>query len=183
MLFDYDYLTNIIVCHRSDREEELQLIQELSKRAGAFDAVVCAHWARGGRGAAVLAGAVEKAAEQPNQFRFGNDPFTTFHCNNCHFCSRFLYDLDKPIEEKIEIIAKEVYGAAKIELSPEANEQITRYKAQGWGLNDLPICMAKTHFSFSHDPTLKGAPTGFTLPIRRVRASVGAGFLCPDVGI
>jgi len=93
---------------------------------------------------------------------------------------RFLYDLQQSIEEKIEIIAKEVYGADGIELSPTAREQIERYKAQGF--NDLPICMAKTHLSLSHDASLKGAPTGFTVPIREVRASVGAGFLYPLVG-
>ena len=128
--FQLNCILNDIECHRSDSEEELQLIQKLCKSEGAFDAVVCSHWAHGSRGAAALAEAVEKAAEQPNEFRCGNVPFTTFHRNNCHFCSRFLYDLKQPIEEKIEIIAKEVYGAAGIELSPEANEQIKRYKAQ-----------------------------------------------------
>lgn len=145
----------------TDSDEELQLIQRLCKEQGAFDAVICSHWAHGSRGAATLADAVEKAAQQPSDFRF-------------------LYDLQQSIEEKIEIIAKEVYGADGIELSPTAREQIERYKAQGF--NDLPICMAKTHLSLSHDASLKGAPTGFTVPIREVRASVGAGFLYPLVG-
>ncbi|XP_032785088.1 C-1-tetrahydrofolate synthase, cytoplasmic isoform X1 [Daphnia magna] len=145
----------------TDSEDELSLLQRLCKDNGAFDAVVCSHWATGSQGAAALAEAVVKAAEQPSNFRY-------------------LYNLEQSIEEKIEVIAKEIYGAEKIEISPAARVQIERYKSQGF--NDFPICMAKTHLSLSHDPTLKGAPTGFTLPIREVRASVGAGFLYPLVG-
>jgi formyltetrahydrofolate synthetase len=85
-----------------------------------------------------------------------------------------------PIEEKIAIIARKIYGAADIELLESAKTAIDRYKRQGF--NNLPICMAKTQYSFSSDPSLKGAPTGFILPIRDVRASVGAGFLFPLVG-
>jgi len=93
---------------------------------------------------------------------------------------KYLYDLKASIENKIETIAKEIYGADGIEISPEAQKAIDRYKMQGF--NDLPICMAKTHLSFSSNPALKGAPTGFMIPIRDVRASVGAGFLFPLVG-
>ncbi|RXG73631.1 C-1-tetrahydrofolate synthase, cytoplasmic [Armadillidium vulgare] len=98
--------------------------------------------------------------------------------NKSHF--KYLYDLEKPIEEKIRIIAREIYGAADVTFSEEAQTRIDRYKNQGF--NDLPICMAKTHLSLTADPNIKGAPTGFQLPIRDVRASIGAGFLYPIVG-
>lgn len=88
--------------------------------------------------------------------------------------------MKEPIERKIETIAKEIYGADGIEISPAAQASIDRYKKQGF--NDMPICMAKTHLSLSADPEKKGAPVGFTIPIRDVRASVGAGFLFPLVG-
>jgi len=145
----------------TDTQEELDEIVKLSKGAGAFDAVLCRHWAQGGAGAADLAKAVERATNSPANFRF-------------------LYDLNLSIEEKIRTIAQQIYGAADIELLPEAVTKIERYKRQGF--DRLPICMAKTHLSLSADPTKKGAPTGFTLPIRDVRASVGAGFLYPLVG-
>ena len=93
---------------------------------------------------------------------------------------RFLYDVTDTIENKIETIAKKIYGADGIEISPEAQTAIDRYKRQGF--QDMPICMAKTHLSLSADPDKKGAPTGFKIPIRDVRASVGAGFLYPLVG-
>ena len=93
---------------------------------------------------------------------------------------RFLYDLDLSLEEKIRIIACKVYGADSIELSKEASVKLKKYKDLGFG--KLPICMAKTHLSLSHDATLKGRPRGFVLPIRDVRASVGAGFIYPIVG-
>ncbi|GAB1597670.1 C-1-tetrahydrofolate synthase, cytoplasmic-like [Argonauta hians] len=145
----------------SDSEAELKLIQKISVDSGAFDAVICHHWAKGGKGAKALAESVMKATDDP-----------------CNF--KFLYDLKLPIEDKIRIIAQKIYGADDIEISPEAQECINRYKAQGF--NDLPICMAKTHLSLSHDASLKGAPTGFVLPIRDVRASVGAGFIYPLIG-
>jgi len=146
---------------KSDTDAEIELIKKLSKDAGAFDAVACTHWADGGAGAVNLAKAVENACNAPSKFSF-------------------LYDLQVPVEEKIEIIAKKIYGAEGIILEDEAKERIERYKKQGF--NDLPICMAKTHLSLSHNPDLKGVPTGFSLPIRDVRASVGAGFLFPLVG-
>lgn len=145
----------------TDTEAELQLVQKIARDSGAFDAVICSHWAKGGAGAADLAEAVNKATQQPSNFKF-------------------LYDVTLPIEKKIEIICKEIYGADGIEVLPEAQEQIDRYKKQGF--NDLPMCMAKTHLSLSHDPTKKGRPTGFTVPIREARASIGAGFIFPLLG-
>ena len=93
---------------------------------------------------------------------------------------RFLYELDQPIKQKIETIATRIYGAAGVSYTSQAETQIRDYEANGFG--DLPICMAKTHLSLSHDPMLKGAPTGFMLPVREVRASVGAGFIYPVCG-
>jgi methylenetetrahydrofolate dehydrogenase (NADP+)/methenyltetrahydrofolate cyclohydrolase/formyltetrahydrofolate synthetase len=145
----------------TDTDAELNLICKLAKENGAFDAVLCNHWAHGGPGAKDLAIAVEKACQAPSNFKF-------------------LYNVEESIEAKIETIAKRIYGADGIEISPEAQVSIDRYKKQGF--NDLPICMAKTHLSLSADPDKKGAPTGFIIPIRDVRASVGAGFLFPLVG-
>jgi len=108
-----------------------------------------------------LAEAVERACSAPSDFQF-------------------LYDLDLSILDKIRIIAQRIYGADDVEVLPEAQTKIDRYTAQGF--DKLPICMAKTHLSFSADPSKKGAPTGFTIPIRDLRASVGAGFLYPLVG-
>lgn len=145
----------------TDTPAELTLVQKLAKGAGAFDAIICSHWAKGGAGAVELAEAVVRATNQPSQFKF-------------------LYDLEQPVEEKIRTIARRIYGADDVEFLPEAQQQINRYKKQGF--NNLPICMAKTHLSLTADPSRKGAPTGFTLPVRDVRASVGAGFLFPLVG-
>jgi formyltetrahydrofolate synthetase len=93
---------------------------------------------------------------------------------------RHAYDLDAPIEEKIHVLATRVYGAGSVELSPRAREEIRRYQDQGYGR--LPICMAKTQFSLSHDPALKGAPRGFVFPVREVRLQAGAGYLVPLAG-
>ncbi|XP_067130396.1 C-1-tetrahydrofolate synthase, cytoplasmic [Centruroides vittatus] len=153
----------VVVINRflTDTDNEVELIKQLSKEHGAFDAVESNHWAIGGPGAIDLAKAVINAANQDSDFKF-------------------LYDLKLPIENKIEIIAKEIYGADGIELLEEAKIKIDRYKRQGF--NDFPICMAKTHLSLSDDPNAKGTPKGFILPIRDIRASVGAGFLYPLVG-
>ncbi|XP_045603715.1 C-1-tetrahydrofolate synthase, cytoplasmic isoform X2 [Procambarus clarkii] len=145
----------------TDTEAELNLVKELAIGAGAVDAVICNHWAKGGAGAVRLAEAVVAASNQPSDFKF-------------------LYNLTSSIEDKIRTIAQKIYGADDIEIQPEAQEQINRYKKQGF--NDLPICMAKTHLSLTSDPSKKGAPTGFTIPVRDVRASVGAGFIYPLVG-
>eukprot|EP00111_Clytia_hemisphaerica_P020079 TCONS_00059178-protein len=145
----------------TDTDGEINKMISLSKEAGAFDAVLCTHYAEGGQGAVNLSQAVIKASEEKTNFRF-------------------LYDLKLPLEEKIEIIAKRIYGADGVSFSDQAKESLARYTKQGF--SELPICMAKTHLSLSDNPELKGAPTGFTLPIRDVRASVGAGFVFPLVG-
>ncbi len=144
-----------------DTDEEHALIREQALAAGASQAVVCQHWAKGGAGAVELGEAVIAACQQQPDFK----P---------------LYPLEASIKEKIETIAKQMYGSAGVDFSPEAEEQIERYTRQGFA--DLPICMAKTHLSLSHDPKLKGAPTGFRVPVREIRASVGAGFLYPLLG-
>ncbi|KAF0386120.1 FTHFS-domain-containing protein [Gigaspora margarita] len=148
----------------SDTQAEHELIRKIAIEAGASDAVPSAHWALGGEGAIDLGKAIIKATNDKTEKR--------------EF--RFLYDVNKPIVEKIEIIAKEMYGADGIELSEKAIEKVERYTRQGFA--NLPICMAKTHLSLSHDPKLKGVPTGFTVPVRDIRASVGAGFLYPLLG-
>ncbi len=144
-----------------DSPAEVALVKKAAREAGAFDAVLSDHWANGGAGATELAKAVIAACEEPSDFKF-------------------LYPLDWSIEKKIETIATKIYKAAKVEFSPLAKQQIATYEKSGFG--NLPICMAKTHLSLSHDPAVKGAPSGFTLPIREVRASVGAGFIYPLCG-
>ncbi|MDL1902215.1 formate--tetrahydrofolate ligase [Anaerolineae bacterium CFX9] len=144
-----------------DHPEELDAIRRIAVEAGALGASISRHFAEGGSGAIELAEMVASACDQPNDFRF-------------------LYDLDRPIKEKIETIATRIYGADGVTFEPLAEKQIASYEANGYG--NLPICMAKTHLSLSHDPSLKGAPKGFTLPIREVRASVGAGFIYPICG-
>ncbi len=145
----------------SDTAEEIEVVREKAKAAGAEDAVVSKVWLNGGDGGTELAEAVVKAAEKPSEFKF-------------------LYPLDWPIKKKIETIATKIYGADGVDYLPEAEEKIKLYTKQGF--DKLPICMAKTHLSLSHDPNLKGRPTGFKVPIRDVRASVGAGFLYPLLG-
>ncbi|XP_024233965.1 monofunctional C1-tetrahydrofolate synthase, mitochondrial isoform X2 [Oncorhynchus tshawytscha] len=146
---------------KTDTQAEIDLVCQMAKESGASDAVPCHHWARGGRGSVELAQAVKQAGSQPSHFQF-------------------LYSQETPIVEKIRMIAQKVYGADDIELSPEAQAKIDYYNQQGYG--KLPICMAKTHLSLSHMPEKKGTPTGFTLPIRDIRASIGAGFIYPLVG-
>ena len=144
-----------------DTAAEIELVRRIAVEAGAQDAVASNHWAEGGAGAVDLGRAVIRACELPASFRF-------------------LYPLEMSIESKIETIVREVYGGAGVEYLPEAQRKIELYTRLGFG--NLPICMAKTHLSVSHDPSLKGAPTGFTVPVRDVRASVGAGFLYPLLG-
>ncbi|MBI5712141.1 MAG: formate--tetrahydrofolate ligase [Chloroflexi bacterium] len=144
-----------------DTEAEIALVQKLAVAAGAEGAHKCTHWMHGGKGAVELAKAVVEAADKPKKFKF-------------------LYPLDITIKQKIETIAKEIYGAGAVEYSPEAEKKIELYTKLGF--DRIPICMAKTHLSFTDKPDIKGAPSGFTLPIRDIRASVGAGFLYPLVG-
>ena len=145
----------------TDTDSEIEVVRKAAMAAGAEDAVMSNHWAEGGKGAAALGEAVIEACKQPSDFKF-------------------LYDLDSSIEEKIEAIAVKMYSAAGIELSEKAKEQIADYTRNGF--DKLPMCMAKTHLSISHDPALKGAPSGFTVPVREIRASIGAGFLFPLLG-
>jgi formyltetrahydrofolate synthetase len=144
-----------------DTPAEVDLVRKKAMEAGATDAVVSNHWAEGGAGAVALGKAVIAACEKPSKFQF-------------------LYPLEMGIKEKIETIVREIYGGAGVEYSPEAEQKIVLYNRLGF--NKLPICMAKTHLSLSHDASLKGAPTGFTVPVRDIRASVGAGFLYPLLG-
>ncbi len=155
---------NVVVAVNSfatDTPAEVEIVREAALKMGAMDAVVSTHWSDGGKGAKALAEAVVKAAKQPSNFEF-------------------LYPLDMPIKEKIETIAREIYRADGVDYTPEAEEQIGRYNRLGF--DKLPMCMAKTHLSFSTDATKKGAPTGFRITVREIRASVGAGFLYPILG-
>jgi methylenetetrahydrofolate dehydrogenase (NADP+)/methenyltetrahydrofolate cyclohydrolase/formyltetrahydrofolate synthetase len=155
---------NVVVAVNSfaaDTPKEVELIRQAALQAGAMDAVVSTHWMDGGAGAVKLAEAIIKAAERPTDFRF-------------------LYPLGLSIQEKLEVICKEIYGAAGIEILPEAAEKIELYTRLGF--DKLPLCMAKTHLSFTHDAAIKGAPSGFIVPVRDIRASVGAGFLYPLLG-
>jgi formate--tetrahydrofolate ligase len=145
----------------SDHPEEIEAVKRISIEAGALGAAVSTHWADGGKGAIELAELVVAAAEQPSEFRY-------------------LYYLNQTIKEKIEAIATKIYGADSVSYTTTAAQQIADYEANGFG--ELPICMAKTHLSLSHDPMMKGAPKNWTLPIREVRASVGAGFIYPICG-
>ncbi len=145
----------------SDTQAEVDAIREKALAAGAEDAVTSKVWLKGGDGGTDLAEAVVKAAEKPSEFKF-------------------LYPLDWSIKKKIETIATKIYGAKDVKYSPEAEKSIELYTKQGF--DKLPMCMAKTHLSLSHDPNLKGRPTGFTVPVRDVKASVGAGFLYPLLG-
>jgi len=144
-----------------DTENEVKLLQKMATEAGAEGAVRSDHWAQGGAGSVELAEAVVAACEKPADFKF-------------------LYDVEMSIKEKIEIIATKVYGADGVDFLPEAEAKIALYKKLG--CDSLPICMAKTHLSLSHDPSLKGVPKGFRVPVRDIRASVGSGFLYPLCG-
>jgi formate--tetrahydrofolate ligase len=144
----------------TDHASEHEVIREVADEMGVRSAV-CTHVADGGRGATELAEAVAEAAGEPNRFQF-------------------LYPDEASLREKIETVAQRVYGAAGVSYSPQAAKQLDTYERAGFG--QLPVCVAKTHLSISSDPALKGAPTGWTLPVREVRASVGAGFVYPICG-
>jgi formate--tetrahydrofolate ligase len=145
----------------TDTQGEIELVRQKAKEAGAEDAVSSEVWAKGGEGGAALAEAVAQACERPSNFRF-------------------LYELEVPIKDKIEAIATKIYGAYGVDYAPLAEEKIGLYTELGF--DRLPICMAKTHLSLSHEPSWKGVPKSFRLPIRDIRASVGAGFLYPLCG-
>ena len=155
---------NVVVAVNSfatDTPAEVELVRKAAKEAGAEDAIVCTHWMDGGKGAIKLAEAVLKACEKPTKFQF-------------------LYPLDWSIKQKIEKLCKDIYGADGVDYSPEAEKKIELYTKLGF--DKLPMNMAKTHLSLSHDPSLKGVPKGYKIPIRDIRASVGAGFLYPLLG-
>ena len=146
-----------------DMPEELELVRRLAVEHGAYAAEVNTAFEQGGKGATALAEAVVAAADEPNDFRFA-------------------YPLDAPIEEKIRAIATQVYGADDVFLLKTAKEKAAAFEATGLG--NLPICMAKTHLSLSHDATLLNAPTGFTVTVRDLRPYTGAGWivaLCGDM--
>lgn len=145
----------------TDTDREIETVRKIALENGAFAATVSEVWAKGGEGGRELAEAVVRACEEPNQFQF-------------------LYPLDIPIKEKIEIIATKIYGADGVVYEPVAEEKMKQFTDLGW--DKLPICMAKTHLSLSHDPKLKGRPRNFKLPVRDIRPSVGAGFLYPLCG-
>eukprot|EP00741_Cyanophora_paradoxa_P023229 tig00021579_g22436.t1 len=149
----------------TDAPAEVELIEKFAREHGAHSAVMADHYAQGGAGAADLGRAVMEACRFSRQ---AGSPF------------QFLYPLELPIKDKIEAICRGIYGADGVEYSPEAEKKIERYTRQGFA--GLPICMAKTQYSLSADPNLKGAPTGFKIPVRDIRASVGAGFLYPLCG-
>ena len=145
----------------TDTRNEIDTVKRAALDAGAAASVAASHWAEGGKGATDLAQAVIEACEEPNDFRF-------------------LYPLEQSIKGKIETIATSIYGAAEVEYTEKAERDIAGFENDGFGY--LPLCMAKTPLSISHDPRLKGRPTGYRLPVREVRASVGAGFLIPILG-
>ena len=140
----------------TDTDAEIAVVREEALAAGADDAIPANHWAEGGKGAVDLAKGVITASSKAKDFRL-------------------LYDLNGSVQERIERIGKIMYGAEKVEFSELAQKRVDTYEKQGFG--NLPICIAKTQYSLSHDPSLKGAPTGFTVPIRDVRLAVGAGYL------
>ncbi|TCK21320.1 formate--tetrahydrofolate ligase [Pseudonocardia endophytica] len=143
-----------------DHPSEHAAIAEIAESMGARSAV-CTNFAEGGKGATDLAQAVAEAADEPSDFQF-------------------LYPSEASLREKIEIVARKVYGADGVDIAPAAAKQLDRYESNGFG--NLPVCIAKTHLSISSDASLKGAPTGWRMPVREVRASVGAGFIYPLCG-
>jgi formate--tetrahydrofolate ligase len=146
----------------TDTAAEVEAVREVALAAGAHSAVAATHFVDGGFGAEALAEAVWAAAEE------GAPNF------------ELLYPDDAPLAEKIHTIATKIYGADGIDVSPTAQKALKLYESLGFG--HLPVCMAKTQYSLSHDPNLKGRPSGFTVPIRDVRLSAGAGFITPLVG-
>ena len=154
----------------SDSPHDLTAVCSAAVRAGALSAQISTCWARGGEGALALAEAVISAVDSSS---------SSSECRTRRSL-RYLYPLDMPIKDKMERIAKEIYGAERVSYTPAAEEHI-RWCTRN-GLDRLPVCFAKTPLSFSHDPALLGAPKGFVLPVREVRASVGAGFIYPVVG-
>ncbi|MDI6708220.1 MAG: formate--tetrahydrofolate ligase [Candidatus Thermoplasmatota archaeon] len=145
----------------TDTDREIEFVREKAKKAGAEDCAISEVWAKGSEGGIELAKAVDRACKKESKFKF-------------------LYPLEAPIKEKIETIATKIYGASGVDYTPLAEDKIKLFTKQG--LDKLPVCMAKTHLSLSHEPSWKGAPKNYRLPVRDIRASVGAGFLYPLCG-
>lgn len=142
---------------------EIEMVKKAAREAGASDCVISEVFAKGGEGGAEFAKALVKACEEPRKFKL-------------------TYESDAPIKKKVEAVATKIYGAAGVDWSPEASKRIKQFEEAGFG--KLSVCMAKTQYSFSHDPKLLGAPEGWTLPIKDARLSAGAGFvylLCGDM--
>jgi len=155
---------NPVVCINAfytDTDNEIKAVRRLCEAAGARVAL-SRHWQYGGEGATEFADAVIDACEEPNEFKF-------------------LYDLETPLSQRIELIAKEVYGADGVSYTPEAKEKLKRMEADP-DLKEMGTCMVKSHLSLSHDPNLKGVPKGWTLPIRDILTYKGAGFVVPVAG-
>jgi formate--tetrahydrofolate ligase len=146
----------------TDTPAEVEAIREVALAAGARSAVVATHFTDGGAGATDLAQAVWDAAE---------DPSRSF---------QLLYPDAMPLADKIETIVTRIYGGDGVEFLPAARKQLKQYEGLGYGR--LPVCMAKTQYSLSHDAALKGRPSGFSVPIREIRLSAGAGFITPLCG-
>jgi formate--tetrahydrofolate ligase len=140
----------------SDSAEELAAVKKIAQDAGATAAVECNGFAQGGAGSEELAEAVVGAAQAESTITYS-------------------YPTDASAQDKVLALAQKIYGAADVSWTPEARRQLEYFESQGWG--GLPICMAKTHLSISHDPSLRNRPQGYTFPVNEIRASVGAGFL------
>jgi formate--tetrahydrofolate ligase len=145
----------------TDSDKEIEFVTKMAFGFGAYDCRVSEVWQKGSKGGLDLAKAIVSAAKEKKNFKF-------------------LYPLDIPVKEKIRLIATKIYGAKDAAYSDIAEEKIRLFNERGW--DKLPICMAKTHLSLSHDPALKGRPEGFMLPVRDIRAFAGAGFLSPLCG-
>ena len=141
----------------TDTDKEVSIIQEYCSKLG-VKVSFCTHWSDGGKGTEDLAKNVVEACKKNNKENF-----------------KYLYKDEIPILKKVETIAKEIYGASKIEFDDKVKEQVAIIEKSGFG--KFPVCIAKTQYSFSTDPKLKGAPSGHTLPIREIRLSSGAGFV------
>ena len=144
-----------------DTDAEIEFVRQAAVEAGALEAHVSTLFADGGKGGEALAHALVKAADQPSSFRL-------------------LYPSEASLKEKIETLATKVYGADGVDYEPLAEAQLAKFEACGYG--HFPICMAKTQYSLSHDPALKGRPTGFRFKVRDARVAVGAGFVYPLAG-
>lgn len=150
-----------------DTTNEINLLKEYIYNHTKVEVIESSHWAYGGKGAEILARKVVEITNKDNNKKHNNK-------------FQFLYDVNMSIKDKIEIIAKEIYGASSVKYHKKALDQIIWFEKYGY--DKLPICMAKTHLSLSHDKTLKGRPIGFEIPIKEIGGSFGAGFLYPIVG-